>query len=186
MVRNRLKLYKTVQNGHFLPIKNVIYPSKWRAWRVIAKALVTWINGQESIIHITSVMIICHHWKWYDLLNQTELNWILNWLNKIKQTATHTHPWIKHCQLQVQIIHRTHFCNVRLKKINSMSQSCPALLFLIFFFLLGYFLFSFFINLFDKIYMKSYDRHNKTLWTTDFFNSVSCFVACSSKNQVSH
>ena len=28
------------------------------------------------------------------------------------------------------------------------------------------------------------NRHNKTLWTTDFLNSVFCLVTCSSKNQV--
>ena len=29
--------------------------------------------------------------------------------------------------------------------------------------------------------MKRYDRHNKTLLKTDFFNSVFCLVTCSSK-----
>ena len=32
--------------------------------------------------------------------------------------------------------------------------------------------------------MKRHDRHNTTLGTTDFFNSVFCLVSCSSKNQV--
>ena len=34
------------------------------------------------------------------------------------------------------------------------------------------------------MYKKKYNRHNVTLWTTDFFNSVFCLVSCSSKNQV--
>ena len=42
----------------------------------------------------------------------------------------------------------------------------------------------FFMNLLVKIYRKRYDRHNETLWTTYFFNSVFYFVFCSSKNQV--
>ena len=37
------------------------------------------------------------------------------------------------------------------------------------------------MNLLVKIYKKRYDRHNETLWTTDFFNSVFCLVSCSSK-----
>ena len=32
--------------------------------------------------------------------------------------------------------------------------------------------------------MKRHDRHNKTLRTTDFFNSVFCLASCSSINQV--
>ena len=48
----------------------------------------------------------------------------------------------------------------------------------------AYFFFQFFMNLLFKIYMKRHDRHNKTLWTTDFFNSVFCLVSCSSKDQV--
>ena len=40
---------------------------------------------------------------------------------------------------------------------------------------------SFFMNLLVKKYKKRYDRHNETLWTTDFFNSVLCYVSCSSK-----
>ena len=41
------------------------------------------------------------------------------------------------------------------------------------------------MNLFVKIYKKRYDRHiSKTLWMTDFFNSVFCLVSWSSKNQV--
>ena len=32
--------------------------------------------------------------------------------------------------------------------------------------------------------LKRYVKHNETLWTTDFFNSVFCLVSCSSKNQV--
>ena len=46
------------------------------------------------------------------------------------------------------------------------------------------FFFQFFMNLLVKIYKKRYERHNETLWTTDFFNSVFCLVSCSSKNQV--
>ena len=40
------------------------------------------------------------------------------------------------------------------------------------------------MNLLVKIYMKRHDRHNKTLCTTDFFNSAFCLVSCSSINQV--
>ena len=40
------------------------------------------------------------------------------------------------------------------------------------------------MNLLAKIYMKRHDRHNKTLCTTDFFNSVFCLVSCSSIYQV--
>ena len=43
------------------------------------------------------------------------------------------------------------------------------------------FFFQFFMNLLVKIYKKRYDRHNETIWTTDFFNSVFCLVSCSSK-----
>ena len=39
MAQNGLKLYDLVKNGNFLPIKNTNYPSKWRAWRVLAKTL---------------------------------------------------------------------------------------------------------------------------------------------------
>ena len=46
------------------------------------------------------------------------------------------------------------------------------------------FFFQFFMNFLVKIYKKRYDKHNETLWTTDFFNSVFCLVSCSSKNQV--
>ena len=52
------------------------------------------------------------------------------------------------------------------------------------FFCLLNFFFQFFMNLLVKIYRKRYDRHNETLWTTDFFNSVFYLVSCSSKNQV--
>ena len=46
----------------------------------------------------------------------------------------------------------------------------------IFFCLLNSF-FHFFMNLLVKIYKKIYDRHNETLWKTDFFNSVlSCIL----------
>ena len=38
------------------------------------------------------------------------------------------------------------------------------------------FFFQFFMNLLVKIYKKRYDRHNGTLWTTDFFNS--CVLSC--------
>ena len=44
-----------------------------------------------------------------------------------------------------------------------------------FFFLLAYFFPHIFMNLLVKIYKKRYDRHNETLWTTDFFN---CVVSC--------
>ena len=30
------------------------------------------------------------------------------------------------------------------------------------------------MNFLVKIYKKRYDKHNETLWTTDFFNSVFC------------
>ena len=33
----------------------------------------------------------------------------------------------------------------------------------------------------NLLVMKRYDRHNKTLLKTDFFNSVFCLVTCSSK-----
>ena len=52
------------------------------------------------------------------------------------------------------------------------------------FFCLLNFFFQFFMNFLVKIYKKIYDKHNETLWTTDFFNSVFCLVSCSSKNQV--
>ena len=39
MAKNGLKLFNLVKNGNFLPIKNTSYPSKWWAWRVLAKAL---------------------------------------------------------------------------------------------------------------------------------------------------
>ena len=80
---------------------------------------------------------------------------------------------------------------IRLKKINSMSQSCRAHLFFgarliqrnsrFEFFFACLIFFQFFMNLLVKIYKKRYDRHNETLWTTDFFNSVFCLVSCSSK-----
>ena len=79
-------------------------------------------------------------------------------------------------------------------KINPMSQSCHAHLFFgarliqqnsrFEFFGLAYFFFPFFMNLLVKIYKKRYDRHNETLWTTDFFNFVFCLLSCSSKNHV--
>ena len=40
------------------------------------------------------------------------------------------------------------------------------------FFCLKVFFFYCFMKFLVKIYMKRYERHNKTLWTTDFFNSV--------------
>ena len=43
-----------------------------------------------------------------------------------------------------------------------------------------------FMSLPVNIYKKRYDRHNETLWTTDFFNFKFCLVSCSSKNQVSY
>ena len=43
-------------------------------------------------------------------------------------------------------------------------------------FLLASFFFSVFYDLFVKKYKKRYDRHNETLWTTDFFNF--CVLPC--------
>ena len=68
-----------------------------------------------------------------------------------------------------------------------MSQSCRAHLFFrcafdsakfkvwIFFCSLDFF-FQFFYDLLVKKYKKRHDRHNETLWTTNFFNS--CVVPC--------
>ena len=42
------------------------------------------------------------------------------------------------------------------------------------------------MNLLVKLYMKRHDRHNKTLWTTDYFISMFCLVSCLSKNQVQY
>ena len=78
---------------------------------------------------------------------------------------------------------------LRLKKINCMSQS------FCFFWLIqqnSSFLFFFACLIFFKSflwtcllkYMKRHDRHNKTHFTTDFFNSVFCLVSCLSINQV--
>ena len=53
-----------------------------------------------------------------------------------------------------------------------------------FFWLLNLF-FQIFMKLLVKIYRKRYDRHTKTLWTTDFLNSAVLYF-CSSKNQVPH
>ena len=94
---------------------------------------------------------------------------------------------------------RCNFCHskiisIRLKK-NCMSQSCHTRLFFgacliqqnsSFLNCFGWlnFFFQFFMNLLVKIYIKSHDRYNKTLCTTDFFNSVFCLVSCSSINQV--
>ena len=47
-----------------------------------------------------------------------------------------------------------------------------------------FFFFFFLMNSLVKMYIKRHDKHNKTLWTTDFLNSVFCLVSCSSKNQV--
>ena len=72
-----------------------------------------------------------------------------------------------------------------------MSQSCRAryvfrcafdsakfkLLISFFFWFVLFFFLQFFMSLLVKIYMK---KHNKTLWTTDFFNSVFCLVSCTS------
>ena len=94
-------------------------------------------------------------------------------------------------------------------KNNSMSQSCRAHLFFgarliqqnsrfeFFFFFFAYFFFvvvfvfvlfcfvlfcffpQFFMNLFVKIYMKRYDRHNKTFWTTDYVRLLQpCVLSC--------
>ena len=94
------------------------------------------------------------------------------------------------CKREIQKNHR-----IRLKKINCMSQSCCTRLFFgvrliqqnssfscCFFACLIFF--QFLINLLVKIYMKRHNRHNKTLCTTDFFNSVFCLVSCLSINQV--
>ena len=81
--------------------------------------------------------------------------------------------------------------SIRLKKINPTSQSWRAHLFfglrLIqqnsrfeFFCLLNFF-FQFFMNLLVKIYKKRYDRHNETLWTIHFYNSVFYLGSSSSK-----
>ena len=40
MVQTELKLYKMIKDCHILPVNNERYPSKWRAWRIPAKALV--------------------------------------------------------------------------------------------------------------------------------------------------
>ena len=80
------------------------------------------------------------------------------------------------------------------KKKNCMSPSCGGRLFFgalliqqnsSFYFFFPCLL-SFFFNFACQTYMKRHDRHNKTLWTIDFFNSVFCLVSCSSKNQVPH
>ena len=80
------------------------------------------------------------------------------------------------------------------KKINPMSQSCREHLFFgarliqqnsrFEFFLLAWFFFPVFYDLLIKKYKKRYDRHNETLWTTNFFNS--CVLPCILfiKNQV--
>ena len=75
---------------------------------------------------------------------------------------------------------------IRLKKINPMSQSCRAHLFFdarliqknsrFEFFLLAWFFFPVFYDLLVKKYKKRYDRHNETLWTTNFFNP--CVLPC--------
>ena len=61
-------------------------------------------------------------------------------------------------------------------------RKIQALIFFFFFCLLIFFQFE--MNLLVKIYMKKHNRHNKTLCTADFFNSVRCLVYCSSINQV--
>ena len=86
-------------------------------------------------------------------------------------------------------------CDIRLKKKKLYVSKLPRVC--LFFgarliqqnsnfqyFLLAYFFPPFLMNFLVKIYMKRHDRQNKTLWTTDFFNSVFCLVSCSSKNQV--
>ena len=75
----------------------------------------------------------------------------------------------------------------KVKKINSMSQSCRTHLFFwcvfdsakfkLLIFLLAWFFFSVFYELAcQNIHKKRCDRHNKTLRKTDFFNSV--FMSC--------
>ena len=86
---------------------------------------------------------------------------------------------------------RIHLPMYKAKQINPMSQSCRAHLFFggrliqqnsrFEFFFACLIFFPVFMNLLVKINEKIYDRHNETLWTTDFFNSVFCLVSCSSK-----
>ena len=46
------------KNGNFLPVKNASYLSKWRAWRVLAKALDENIVATSSkYLHITATVI---------------------------------------------------------------------------------------------------------------------------------
>ena len=64
-----LKLYKMVQNCHFLLIKNESDPSKWRAWWALPKALLnnvlTWISVmwffQENRIKTSPIVWIWHN-----------------------------------------------------------------------------------------------------------------------------
>ena len=61
MVKNGLKLYKMVQNCHFLLVKNRSSPSKWWVWQVLAKALFwtrtlvvpgTWGHSSLQYVHM--------------------------------------------------------------------------------------------------------------------------------------
>ena len=55
MIKNGLKLYKMVHSCHFLPVKNGSYLSKWRAWRVLAKAL----RALLRVFWVLSIQISC-------------------------------------------------------------------------------------------------------------------------------
>ena len=78
------------------------------------------------------------------------------------------------------------FFGARLIQQNLMFFFCFVFVFVfVFFFACFIFPGFFFMNLLVKIYMKRRDKPNKTLCTTDFFNSVVFFlVSCSSINQV--
>ena len=75
---------------------------------------------------------------------------------------------------------------IRLKKINPMSQSYRTHLFFgarliqqnsrFEFFFCSLDFFSVFYDLLVKKYKKRYDRHNETLWTTNFF--IFCVLPC--------
>ena len=93
------------------------------------------------------------------------------------QNGFYRHP--PHLLMLIHIFLCRHF--IRLKKKKSYVSKLPHAL--KFFCLLNFF-FQFFMNFLVKIYKKRYEKHNETLWTTDFFNSVFCLVSCWSKNQV--
>ena len=112
----------------------------------------------------------------------------LIWFKQVYPTVLHLphctpYSYAPHCGEPSSVLKMSH---IRLKKINCVSQSCRTRLFfgasLIqqnssfeFFCLLNFF-FQFVMNLLVTIYMKKHDRHNKTLSTTDFFNS--CVLSC--------